>query len=59
MVKLLNISPGSLYNYIPDLREDLPGHPGHNADTLCADLYRLVFLLGASNSEELFGEPTP
>ena len=35
------------------------GHPAHNADTLCADLHRFVFLLGASDGEELFGEPTP
>jgi hypothetical protein len=35
------------------------GHPAYNADTLCADLHRFVFLLGASDGEELFGEPTP
>ena len=29
----------------------------HNADTLCADKHRFVFLLGASDGE-LFGEPT-
>ena len=34
------------------------GHPAYNTDTLCADLRRLVFLLGASDGEELFGEPT-
>ena len=35
------------------------GHPAYNTDTLCADLRRSVFLLGASDGEELFGEPTP
>jgi hypothetical protein len=35
------------------------GHPAYTTDTLCADLRRFVFLLGASDGEELFGEPTP
>ena len=35
------------------------GHPAYNTDTLCADLRRFVFLLGASDGEELFGEPKP
>jgi len=35
------------------------GHPAYNTGTLCADLHRFVFLLGASNGEGLFGEPTP
>ena len=35
------------------------GHPDYNTETLCADLHRFVFLLGVSDSEELFGEPTP
>jgi hypothetical protein len=35
------------------------GHPAYNTDTLCADLRRFVFLPGASDGEELFGEPTP
>jgi hypothetical protein len=35
------------------------GHPAYNTDTLCADLHRFTFLLGASDGEELFGEPTP
>jgi len=34
------------------------GHPAYNTDTLCTDLRRFVFLLGASDGEELFGEPT-
>jgi hypothetical protein len=35
------------------------GHPAYNTHTLCADLHRFVFLLGASDGEGLFGEPTP
>ena len=35
------------------------GHPAYNTDTLCADLRRFVFLLGASDGEELFSETTP
>jgi hypothetical protein len=35
------------------------GHPACNTETLCADLHRFAFLLGASDGEELFGEPTP
>ena len=35
------------------------GHPAYNTDTLCADLHRFVFLLGASDGEDLFGEPAP
>jgi len=35
------------------------GHPAYNTDTLCTDLRRFVFLLGVSDGEELFGEPTP
>jgi hypothetical protein len=35
------------------------GHPAHNTDTLRADLHRFAFLLGASDGEELFGEPAP
>ena len=34
------------------------GHPAYNTETLCTDLRRFVFLLGASDGEELFGEPT-
>jgi hypothetical protein len=37
----------------------LTGHPAYNTGTLCADLHRFVFLLGASDGEGLFGEPTP
>jgi hypothetical protein len=35
------------------------GHPAHNTDTLRADLRRFAFLPGASDGEELLGEPTP
>jgi hypothetical protein len=34
------------------------GHPAYNTGTLCADLHRFAFLLGASDGEQLFGEPT-
>ena len=34
------------------------GHPAYNTSTLCADLHRFAFVLGASDGEELFGEPT-
>jgi hypothetical protein len=35
------------------------GHPAYNTGTLRADLHRFIFLLGASDGEGLFGEPTP
>jgi len=35
------------------------GHPAYGIDALRADLHRFVFLLGVSDGEELFGEPTP
>jgi hypothetical protein len=35
------------------------GHPGYDTDTLAADLHRFAFLLGLSDGEQLFGEPTP
>jgi len=34
------------------------GHPAYNTQALCADLHRFVFLLGVSDGEELFGQPT-
>jgi hypothetical protein len=34
------------------------GHPACNTGTLCADLHRFAFLIGASDGEDLFGEPT-
>jgi hypothetical protein len=33
------------------------GHPAYTTDTLWADLHRFAFLLGASDGEDLFGEP--
>jgi hypothetical protein len=36
-----------------------PSHPAHNIDALRADLHRFAFPLGETDSEELFGEPTP
>ena len=35
------------------------GHPAYDTSSLCADLHRFTFLLGASDGEELFCEPTP
>jgi hypothetical protein len=35
------------------------GDPAYNTSDLCADLHRFAFLLGASDGEELFSEPTP
>ncbi len=35
------------------------GHPAYDTGALCADLHRFAFLLGASDGDELFGEPTP
>jgi hypothetical protein len=35
------------------------GHPAYGIEILRSDLHRFVFLLGVSDGEELFGEPTP
>jgi hypothetical protein len=35
----------------------LVGHPAYTTDDLSADLHRFAFLLGATDGEELFGEP--
>jgi hypothetical protein len=35
------------------------GHPACNVDDLRTDLHRFAFLLGETDGEELFGEPTP
>jgi hypothetical protein len=35
------------------------GHPAYDTDALRADLHRFAFLLGASDGEQLFGEPAP
>jgi hypothetical protein len=50
---------GSQKQALHDSFAAFAGHPAYNTDALCADLRRFVFLLGASDGEELFGEPTP
>ena len=50
---------GSQEQALADSFAAFVGHPAHSTDALCADLRRFVFLLGASDGEELFGEPTP
>ena len=48
---------GSQKQALADSFAAFVGHPAYNTDTLCADLHRFAFLLGASDGEELFGEP--
>ena len=50
---------GSQKQTLADSFAAFVGHPAYNTGTLCADLHRFVFLLGASDGEGLFGEPTP
>ena len=50
---------GSQKQILADSFAAFVGHPAYNTGTLCADLHRFAFLLGASDGEELFGEPTP
>ena len=50
---------GSQKQILADSLAAFVGHPAYSTGTLCADLHRFVFLLGASDGEELFGEPTP
>jgi hypothetical protein len=50
---------GSQKQALADSFAAFVGHPAYNTDTLCADLHRFVFLLGASDGEDLFGEPAP
>jgi hypothetical protein len=50
---------GSQKQALADSLAAFVGHPAYNTGTLCADLHRFVFLLGVSDGEELFGEPTP
>ena len=38
---------------------DFVGHRAYGIEALRADLHRFVFLLGVSDGQELFGEPTP
>ena len=49
---------GSQEHALADSFAAFVGHPACNTGTLRADLHRFVFLLGASDGEELFGEPT-
>ena len=48
---------GSQEHVLADSFAAFIGHPAYNTGTLCADLHRFVFLLGASDGEELFGGP--
>jgi hypothetical protein len=50
---------GSQNHALADSLASFVGHTACNADALRADLHRFVFLLGVSDGEELFGEPTP
>ena len=50
---------GSQKQAIADSFAAFVDHPAYDTGTLCADLHRFVFLLGASDGEDLFGEPTP
>ena len=50
---------GSQKQALADSFAAFVGHPAYNTDALRADLHRFVFLLGVSDGEELFGEPTP
>jgi len=50
---------GSQQQTLDDSLAAFAGHPACNTDTLRADLHRFAFLLGVSDGEELFGQPTP
>jgi hypothetical protein len=50
---------GSHKHALADSLAAFIGHPAYNTGTLCADLHRFAFLLGTTDGEELFGEPTP
>ena len=50
---------GSQKQILADSFAIFVGHPAYSTDDLPAHLRRFVFLLGASDGEELFGEPTP
>jgi hypothetical protein len=49
---------GSQQPTLADSLTAFVGHPGYNLDELRTDLHRFVFLLGISDGEQLFGEPT-
>ena len=50
---------GSQKQILADSFAAYVGHPACDTGTLCADLHRFAFLLGASDGEELFGEAAP
>jgi hypothetical protein len=50
---------GSQKEILAESLASFVGHTAYHADALRADLQRFVFLLGVSDGEELFGEPTP
>ena len=50
---------GSHKQALADSFTDFIGHPAYSTATLCTDLHRFAFLLGASDGEELFGEQKP
>ena len=56
---LTNWLSGSQKQILADSFAAFIGHPAYNTGTLCADLHRFAFHLGASDGEELFGEPAP
>jgi hypothetical protein len=50
---------GSQKQILADSFAAFAGHPAHNTDAPHSDLHRFAFLPGASDGEELFGEPAP
>jgi len=56
---LTNWLSGSQKQILADSFAAFVGHPAYNTGTLCADLHQFAFLLGETDGEELFDEPTP
>jgi hypothetical protein len=50
---------GSQKQVFADSPAAFVGNTAYTTDALRADLHRIVFLLGVSDGEELFGEPAP
>ena len=50
---------GSQHHTLTDSLATFIGHPGYDVNDLAAHLHRFVFLLGLSDGDQLFGEPTP
>ena len=50
---------GSGQQALTDSFAAFAGHPAYNTEAPCTGLRRFIFLLGASDGEELFGEPAP